>query len=110
MELWFVASVDEGTSHLPSLPDHSEEGSVRPRVTYPRTGMLATCWNSCSFGNKCCVITSQTFYMIVCCFDSDLYACCASANFLQTIGDTTCDPPLLSHHATNAASFIAMSV
>ena len=42
MEQSFVASVDEGPRHLTSLPDHSEKRSVRPRVTYPRTGMLAT--------------------------------------------------------------------
>ena len=42
MESWFVVSVDEGPSHLASLPDHSEEGSVRPQVTYVRIGMLAT--------------------------------------------------------------------
>ena len=37
MEPWFVAFVDEGPSHLPYLPENSEEGYVRPRVTYPRT-------------------------------------------------------------------------
>ena len=42
MEPWSVASEDEGPSHRPSLPELSEEGSVRPRVTYPRTDMLAT--------------------------------------------------------------------
>ena len=37
-----IASVDEVPMHLLVLPEHSEEGYVRPEVVAPQTGMLVT--------------------------------------------------------------------
>ena len=56
MEPWLVASV-EGPSHLPSLPEYSEEGSVRSRVIDPRTGMSAT-WHIPTSGIRAVLATS----------------------------------------------------
>ena len=48
MEAWLVAFIDECPSHLLALPEQSEQGSVRLRITDPRPGMLVTDLIPCS--------------------------------------------------------------